>query len=205
MLVVSPGVPLTEPAVARAIAAGIEVVGDVELFARAIRALNAKREHPMRVIAITGSNGKSTVTAMCGDMCRMAGLVTCVAGNIALPVLDALSEIEQGREPDTSGVGARTVELPARDHLEPECRCRHGAQPVGRPHGSLPRHGSYAACQGTHLQWPWRASAESRRSRARWRWPCRSPQSDQLRPRPLSHARTISACARMSCAMAPRC
>ncbi|MFZ3041723.1 MAG: UDP-N-acetylmuramoyl-L-alanine--D-glutamate ligase [Thiobacillus sp.] len=99
MLVVSPGVPLTEPAVARAIAAGVEVVGDVELFARAIRALNAKREHPMRVLAITGSNGKSTVTAMCGDMCRMAGLVTCVAGNIGLPVLDALSEIEQGSAP----------------------------------------------------------------------------------------------------------
>jgi UDP-N-acetylmuramoylalanine--D-glutamate ligase len=75
------------------------VVGDVELFARAIRALNAKREHPMRVLAITGSNGKSTVTAMCGDMCRMAGLVTCVAGNIGLPVLDALSEIEQGSAP----------------------------------------------------------------------------------------------------------
>ncbi|KVW96244.1 UDP-N-acetylmuramoyl-L-alanine--D-glutamate ligase [Thiobacillus denitrificans] len=99
MLVLSPGVPLTEPAVARAIAAGIEAVGDVELFARAIRALNAKREHPMRVLAITGSNGKSTVTAMCGDMCRMAGLVTCVAGNIGLPVLDALTEIEQGGEP----------------------------------------------------------------------------------------------------------
>ncbi|MDP2056272.1 MAG: UDP-N-acetylmuramoyl-L-alanine--D-glutamate ligase, partial [Thiobacillus sp.] len=99
LLVVSPGVPLAEPAVARAVAAGIERVGDVELFARAIRALNAQREHPMRVIAITGSNGKSTVTAMCGDMCRMAGLTTCVAGNIGLPVLDALYEIEQGIAP----------------------------------------------------------------------------------------------------------
>lgn len=99
MLVVSPGVPLAEPAVARAVAAGVEVAGDVELFARAIRALNAEREHPMRVIAITGSNGKSTVTAMCGDMCRMAGLTTCVAGNIGLPVLDALYEIEQGLAP----------------------------------------------------------------------------------------------------------
>jgi UDP-N-acetylmuramoylalanine--D-glutamate ligase len=59
-------------------------------------ALNTQRAHPMRVIAITGSNGKSTVTAMCGDMCRMAGLATCVAGNIGLPVLDALYEIEQG-------------------------------------------------------------------------------------------------------------
>ncbi len=96
LLVVSPGVPLAEPAVARAVAAGVEAVGDVELFARALRALNAQREHPMRVIAITGSNGKSTVTAMCGDMCRLAGLTTCVAGNIGLPVLDALYEVEQG-------------------------------------------------------------------------------------------------------------
>ncbi len=105
MLVVSPGVPLAEPAVARAVAAGIEAVGDVELFARAIHALNAQRAEapepagPIRVIAITGSNGKSTVTAMCGDMCRMAGLATCVAGNIGLPVLDALYEVEQGLVP----------------------------------------------------------------------------------------------------------
>ncbi|MFN3543261.1 MAG: UDP-N-acetylmuramoyl-L-alanine--D-glutamate ligase [Thiobacillus sp.] len=99
LLVSSPGVPLAEPAVQAAIAAGIEVVGDVELFARAIAALNAERIHPMRVIAITGSNGKSTVTAMCGDMCRMAGLTTCVAGNIGLPVLDALLDIEQGLAP----------------------------------------------------------------------------------------------------------
>jgi len=105
LLVVSPGVPLAEPTVARAIAAGIEVAGDVELFARAIRAINTERaaatdsRDPMRLIAITGSNGKSTVTAMCGDMCRMAGLSTCVAGNIGLPVLDALLEIEQGYAP----------------------------------------------------------------------------------------------------------
>ncbi len=99
LLVVSPGVPLADPAVAGAVAAGVEAVGDVELFARAVAALNAQREHPMHVLAITGSNGKSTVTAMCGDMCRMAGLETCVAGNIGLPVLDALYEIEQGRAP----------------------------------------------------------------------------------------------------------
>ncbi|MEQ1661661.1 MAG: UDP-N-acetylmuramoyl-L-alanine--D-glutamate ligase [Thiobacillus sp.] len=102
LLVVSPGVPLADPAVAQAMAAGVEVVGDVELFARAIHALNARRAEssdssgPMRILAITGSNGKSTVTAMCGDMCRMAGLATCVAGNIGLPVLDALYEVEQG-------------------------------------------------------------------------------------------------------------
>ena len=99
MLVVSPGVPLADPAVARAVAAGIEAVGDVELFARALATLNAQREHPMRVVAITGSNGKSTVTAMCGDMCRLAGLETCVAGNIGLPVLEALLEVELGQAP----------------------------------------------------------------------------------------------------------
>ena len=99
MLVLSPGVSLAEPAVREAISAGVEVVGDVELYARAIAGLNAKREQPMQVIAITGSNGKSTVTAMCGDMCRMAGLETCVAGNIGLPVLDALLEVEQGFAP----------------------------------------------------------------------------------------------------------
>jgi UDP-N-acetylmuramoylalanine--D-glutamate ligase len=105
MLVVSPGVPLADPAVARAIAAGVEAVGDVELFARAVAALNAQRAEssdshgPMRVLAITGSNGKSTVTAMCGDMCRMAELTTCVAGNIGLPVLDALLDIEGGFAP----------------------------------------------------------------------------------------------------------
>src|SRR5512143_932403 len=56
MLVVSPGVPLAEPAVARAMAAGVEAVGDVELFARAIQALNTQRatstssSGPMRVL-----------------------------------------------------------------------------------------------------------------------------------------------------------
>lgn len=99
MLVLSPGVPLAEPAVRAAAEAGVEVVGDVELFARAIAAHNAGQAQPMRVIAITGSNGKSTVTAMCGDMCRMAGLATCVAGNIGLPVLDALLDIEQVAAP----------------------------------------------------------------------------------------------------------
>ena len=96
MLVVSPGLALSEPAIAHAVASGIETVGDVELFSRAIHMLNTEREHPMKLIAITGSNGKSTVTAMCGDMCRMAKLQTCVVGNIGLPVLEALLEVERG-------------------------------------------------------------------------------------------------------------
>jgi UDP-N-acetylmuramoylalanine--D-glutamate ligase len=99
MLVVSPGLALTEPAISRAVDKGIEVVGDVELFARAVSALNRNREHPMKIIAITGSNGKSTTTALVGEMCKTAGMTTCVAGNIGLPVLDALLEVEAGDAP----------------------------------------------------------------------------------------------------------
>ena len=95
LIVVSPGVSLATAEVATAIAAGKDVLGDVELFARAIAATNAK------VIAITGSNGKSTVTTLVGHLCAAAGLDTVVAGNIGLPVLDALAEREMmDRDPD---------------------------------------------------------------------------------------------------------
>ena len=83
LIVISPGVALNEPAVQAAIRHGIPVVGDVELFAQ-YRPKNAK------VIGITGSNGKTTVTTLVGEICKAAGLNTIVAGNIGLPVLDAL-------------------------------------------------------------------------------------------------------------------
>ncbi|HYN53287.1 MAG TPA: UDP-N-acetylmuramoyl-L-alanine--D-glutamate ligase, partial [Methylotenera sp.] len=84
LIVVSPGVPLNEPEIQSAINRGISVIGDVELFAQ-YRSPNAK------VIAITGANGKTTVTTLVGEMCKAAGLKTIVAGNIGLPVLDALN------------------------------------------------------------------------------------------------------------------
>jgi len=85
MLVVSPGMSLREPVIADAVARGIDVVGDVELFARQARA---------PVLAITGANGKSTVTTLVGEMCREAGLDTAVGGNIGVPVLDLLRDPE---------------------------------------------------------------------------------------------------------------
>jgi len=81
LLVVSPGISPKEPVIAAACARGIEVVGDVELFARAAQA---------PVVAITGANGKSTVTSLVGEMCREAGFDTAVGGNIGVPVLDLL-------------------------------------------------------------------------------------------------------------------
>ena len=83
LIVISPGVALSEPAVQAAIKHGISVIGDVELFAQ-YRPANAK------VIAITGANGKTTVTTLVGEMCKAAGFKTIVAGNIGLPVLEAL-------------------------------------------------------------------------------------------------------------------
>ncbi len=83
LIVISPGVALSEPAVQAAIKHGIGVIGDVELFAQ-YRPANAK------VIAITGANGKTTVTTLVGEMCKAAGFKTIVAGNIGLPVLEAL-------------------------------------------------------------------------------------------------------------------
>ena len=84
LVVASPGVPLTEPEIQAAIKRGISVIGDVELFAQ-YRPASAK------VIAITGANGKTTVTTLVGEMCKAAGLKTIVAGNIGLAVLDTLS------------------------------------------------------------------------------------------------------------------
>jgi UDP-N-acetylmuramoylalanine--D-glutamate ligase len=80
-LVVSPGVALREPAVVGAVARGAEAIGDIELFARAARA---------PVIAVTGANGKSTVTTLAGLMCREAGFDVAVGGNLGTPALDLL-------------------------------------------------------------------------------------------------------------------
>ena len=81
LLVVSPGVSLKHEAITAAMAQGVEVVGDVELFVREARA---------PIIAITGTNGKSTVTALLGEMIRQGGFGVEVAGNIGVPVLDLL-------------------------------------------------------------------------------------------------------------------
>jgi UDP-N-acetylmuramoylalanine--D-glutamate ligase len=104
LIALSPGIPASEPLIAAAAARGIPVVGDIELFAQALPALG-----PVKVLAITGSNGKSTVTEMAGAMCRAAGLSTVVAGNIGLPVLDVLLDIE--RRPQEPRPEAFVLEL----------------------------------------------------------------------------------------------
>jgi len=90
-LVLSPGVPLTHPrpheVVQHAMRAGVKVIGDVELFAREIRPDAAKKGRAP-VIAITGTNGKSTTTALIGHILASNGFDAQVGGNIGKAVLD---------------------------------------------------------------------------------------------------------------------
>ncbi len=117
MIAVSPGVDPRVGELAAALKRGVPVVGDVELFAKALQVRNATPP----VIAITGSNGKSTVTAMCGAMCVAAGRDTVMAGNIGLPVLDLLTEIEDGTRamPDTFVLELSSFQLETTVSLAP--------------------------------------------------------------------------------------
>ncbi|GGI83174.1 UDP-N-acetylmuramoyl-L-alanine--D-glutamate ligase [Shewanella gelidii] len=85
-IIISPGISVNTPEVKAAADMGIEVIGDVELFARAIQEQGAK------VLAITGSNGKSTVTTLVGEMAKAEGLNVAVGGNIGIPVLSLLKQ-----------------------------------------------------------------------------------------------------------------
>ena len=78
LIVASPGIALAHPSLSAAADAGVEIVGDIELFCREAQA---------PIIAITGSNGKSTVTSLVGEMAKAAGLNVGVGGNIGLPAL----------------------------------------------------------------------------------------------------------------------
>ena len=83
MVVPGPGIPLYNPAMKAAAEAGADIAGDVELFAR---------ETKSKVLAITGSNGKSTVTTLLGLMGKAAGIKTETGANIGVPVLSLLKD-----------------------------------------------------------------------------------------------------------------
>jgi UDP-N-acetylmuramoylalanine--D-glutamate ligase len=83
LIVVSPGVPLDTPEVAQAAALGTPVIGELELASRFLQG---------EVVAITGSNGKTTTTTLVGKIYEDAGLKTLVGGNIGLPVIELIPE-----------------------------------------------------------------------------------------------------------------
>jgi UDP-N-acetylmuramoylalanine--D-glutamate ligase len=86
LIIASPGIALAHPALSEAADAGIEIIGDIELFCREAQA---------PILAITGSNGKSTVTTLVGEMARAAGWQVGVGGNIGLPALTLLKSPAQ--------------------------------------------------------------------------------------------------------------
>ncbi len=83
-IILSPGVPLAHPAIARALHSGVPVIGDVEIFARTVNA-------GQKIAAITGTNGKSTVSHLLNNMARSCGLKVALGGNVGTPVLDLLA------------------------------------------------------------------------------------------------------------------
>ena len=142
LIAISPGIAPAEPLVQRAAARGVPVMGDIELFAQALRdaALWSRRPGdftPPRVLAVTGTNGKTTVTALVGAMCHRAGTACEVAGNIGPAALDALMacldarrmpelwvlelssfQLETVGTPSTLAASAATVLNLSEDHLD---------------------------------------------------------------------------------------
>lgn len=118
IIAISPGVPLAEQLVQRAVKDGVPVVGDMELFALAMKQLNLSKP---RILAITGSNGKTTVTAMVGAMLEKAGWDVEVAGNIGPAVLDVLMQREDtGKLPEAWVLEISSFQLETTRNLNPD-------------------------------------------------------------------------------------
>jgi UDP-N-acetylmuramoylalanine--D-glutamate ligase len=101
-IVVSPGIPLNRHPIAEIAAqAGVPVIGDIELFAQARSGLP-----PHKVVGITGTNGKSTTTALVHYLLESAGLPSLMGGNIGLPILS-----QQPLTPNAQGAGVYVLEL----------------------------------------------------------------------------------------------
>lgn len=133
--VVSPGIPLDEPFIRELQDAGIPLLGDIELFARELDGSAA------RVVAVTGSNGKSTVTALVGAMARAAGVKVAVGGNFGTPALDLLAEAA-----DLYVLELSSFQLELTESLAPAAAAVLNVSPdhIDR-HGSLERYAALKA------------------------------------------------------------
>ncbi len=107
-ILLSPGVAMDEPAVVAAREQGVPIIGDIELFAQ-----NAKAP----VIAITGSNGKSTVCTLLWAMAHQAGKNVCLGGNIGTPALELLENQDANGEPDMYVLELSSFQLEVTDSL----------------------------------------------------------------------------------------
>ena len=133
-LVVSPGVSLQEPAIQRAADRGIPILGDIDLFAICAKA---------PIAAITGSNGKSTVTTLLGEMARQASWNVRVGGNLGTPALDLLHE----SDPDLYVLELSSFQLERTSHLVADV-----AALLNISHDHLDQHAGYDAYRDAKLR-----------------------------------------------------
>ena len=133
MLVVSPGLSLQTPAIQTAIDAGVQVIGDIELFAM----FNSKP-----VLAVTGSNGKSTVATLAYEMCLAAGKKALLGGNIGIPALELLD-----KESDIIVLELSSFQLDTTHTLRPHVACM-----LNLSDDHLDRHGDMLSYQRAKLR-----------------------------------------------------
>lgn len=115
MIASSPGVPVAEPCIQQAVQRGIPIVGDMDLFSWALERDALSRP---KIVAITGSNGKTTVTAMVGALLKKAGWNVEVAGNIGPAVLTALMQrLESRNWPQAWVLETSSFQLETMHHL----------------------------------------------------------------------------------------
>ena len=112
IIVTSPGIDLVGEGIAALISDHCQVIGDIELFCQ----VNNSRVNPMSILAVTGSNGKSTVVSLLAYLAKVIGANAALAGNIGEPILDLLlleqaSETQRANQPDTVIVELSSFQL----------------------------------------------------------------------------------------------
>ena len=126
LIVVSPGVPLNTPELAQVKSFGLPVIGELELAARFLKG---------KTLAITGSNGKTTTTALVGEILEKAGLPTLVGGNIGVPVV---ALIDQSTDETWSVLEVSSFQLESTERFHPKIAVILNITP-----DHLDRHGSF--------------------------------------------------------------
>ena len=126
LIVVSPGVPLSTPELVQVRRLGLPIIGELELAARFLKG---------KVLAITGSNGKTTTTTLSGEIFSAAGLNPLVAGNIGLPVIDV---VDQSTEVGWSVLEVSSFQLETTESFHP-----HVAVILNITPDHLDRHGTF--------------------------------------------------------------
>ncbi len=124
-LVLSPGLEPNEPKLSafleKARAASVEIIGEIELFARALADLAQAQEYQPKLLAVTGTNGKTTVTTMVRDMCLQAGKTVRAAGNISPSALTALMQaLEEEQLPEIWVLELSSFQMVTTESLKPQ-------------------------------------------------------------------------------------